>query len=341
MEKIVSDVIKIIKGSKNEIEMEKVLWTFLLNTVIAMIALAFERINDELFASLKAEGYKVQRKDARTIQGILGPLTYERRLVKKEGEKAFYPLDRHLGFERYRRYTPYLEFCVVKLAARSVYRVVEESIKILSPVIISHQKVAMLVRDAGRRYSKYEETMLTVDAKPDGELVKPDTLYIEGDGLYISRVNGKDPSLESKEPEEKPRKKEYNELHRIQLDVGVEQEGNGKRHRLVDRREFVDTDLAKVQMQLERFLESYYNLQKTIVICNSDNGPGYVRSSFERMAGECGQFEFFVDPYHVNQKVKTRLSFAPKGLQNDVLRVLRQFLIGRRWMRTSMRQKPL
>jgi hypothetical protein len=47
MEKIVSDVIKIIKGSKNEIEMEKVLWTFLLNTVIAMIALAFERINDE------------------------------------------------------------------------------------------------------------------------------------------------------------------------------------------------------------------------------------------------------------------------------------------------------
>ena len=56
--------------------------------------------------------------------------------------------------------------------------------------------------------------------------------------------------------------------------MGVEQEGNGKRHRLVDRREFVDTDLAKVQMQLERFLESYYNLQKTIVICNSDNGPG-------------------------------------------------------------------
>lgn len=28
MEKIVPDVIKIIKGSKNEIEMEKVFWTF-------------------------------------------------------------------------------------------------------------------------------------------------------------------------------------------------------------------------------------------------------------------------------------------------------------------------
>ena len=42
----------------------------------------------------------------------------------------------------------------------------------------------MCIRDS----SKYEETMLTVDAKPDGELVKPDTLYIEGDGLYISRV---------------------------------------------------------------------------------------------------------------------------------------------------------
>lgn len=116
MEKIVSDVIKIIKGSKNEIEMGKVLWAFLLNSIISMIALAFERIDDELFVSLKAEGYKVQCKDARTIQGIFGPLTYERRLVKKEGEKVFYPLDRQLGFERYRRYTPYLEFCVVKLA---------------------------------------------------------------------------------------------------------------------------------------------------------------------------------------------------------------------------------
>ena len=127
--------------------------------------------------------------------------------MKKEGEKALYPLDRQLGFERYRKYTPYLEFCVVKLAARSVCRVVEESIKILSPVTISHQKVAMLVRDAGRRYSEYEETMLTVDAKPEENLVEPDTLYIEGDGLYISRVNGKDRSLETKEPEGKPRKK--------------------------------------------------------------------------------------------------------------------------------------
>ncbi|BFK76447.1 hypothetical protein I3500192B8_09360 [Acidaminococcus intestini] len=88
MEKIVSDVIKIIKGSKNEIEMGKVLWAFLLNSIISMIALAFERIDDELFVSLKAEGYKVRRKDARTIQGIFGPLTYERRLVKKEGKRG-------------------------------------------------------------------------------------------------------------------------------------------------------------------------------------------------------------------------------------------------------------
>lgn len=326
MEKIVSDVIVIIKGSKNEIETENRLWVFLLNTIIAIIALAFERIDDELAESYKAKGYKVERKDIRTIQGIFGPLTYKRRLMKKEEEKAFYPLDRQLGFERYRRYTPYLELCIVKLAARSVYRVVEESVKILSPVTISHQKVAMLVRDAGKRYSEYEETMLAVDMKPDEDLAKPDTLYIEGDGLYISRVNGKDPSQENNEgPGKKRRKKESNELHRIQLAEGVEQEGKGKRHRLVSKREFVDTDLARVQKHVERYLENYYNLQKGVVICNSDNGKGYVRSSFQRMVGECGQFEFFVDPYHVNQKVKTRLSFTQKTFQNDVLRALRQY----------------
>jgi hypothetical protein len=51
--------------------MEKVLWTFLLNIIIAMIALAFERIDDELFVSLKAEGYKAQRKDAPPFKASL------------------------------------------------------------------------------------------------------------------------------------------------------------------------------------------------------------------------------------------------------------------------------
>ena len=56
MEKIVSDVIVIIKGSKNEIETENRLWVFLLNTIIAIIALAFERIDDELAAGMRYDG---------------------------------------------------------------------------------------------------------------------------------------------------------------------------------------------------------------------------------------------------------------------------------------------
>ena len=48
MEKIASDVIKIIKGSKNEIEMEKVLWIFLLNAA-------------EILAEAKEERHQVFR----------------------------------------------------------------------------------------------------------------------------------------------------------------------------------------------------------------------------------------------------------------------------------------
>ena len=43
MEKIVSDVIKIIDGSKTEIEMEKVLWTFLLNAAETLAETKEER----------------------------------------------------------------------------------------------------------------------------------------------------------------------------------------------------------------------------------------------------------------------------------------------------------
>lgn len=119
----------------------------------------------------------------RTIQGIFGPLTYERRLVKREGEKAFYPLDRRLGFERYRRYTPYLEFCgrkrrKVRLPRRG------RTIKILSPVDHQPSEGGPARKRCRPEAGEYEETMLTVDVKPENP-VKPDTLYIEGDGLYI------------------------------------------------------------------------------------------------------------------------------------------------------------
>ncbi|MBS5520133.1 MAG: hypothetical protein SOU94_00635 [Acidaminococcus sp.] len=71
MERIVSDVIKIIKGSKNEIEMEKVLWTFLLNTIITMIALAFERIDDELLCPSKQKDIKCSARMYAPFKGSL------------------------------------------------------------------------------------------------------------------------------------------------------------------------------------------------------------------------------------------------------------------------------
>ena len=55
--------------------------------------------------------------------------------------------------------------------------------------------------------------MLAVDMKPDEDLAKPDTLYIEGDGLYISRVTK--PSQENNEGPGKKRRRRRLELHRI------------------------------------------------------------------------------------------------------------------------------
>ena len=50
----------------------------------------------------------------------------------------------------------------------------------------------------------------------------------------------------------------------------------------------------------------------TLVITNSDGGSGYEKDKFDTIIGYCHEHEHFRDAYHVNRKVKERLSFDKK-----------------------------
>ena len=96
MEYIVTEIIKTIKDSENAIEREMKLLHLFLQLFTQALTLAFEIIDAELAEQYKKEGYRVERRDARTIQGLFGTVTYRRRRMKKDGPRAkgFYPLDR-------------------------------------------------------------------------------------------------------------------------------------------------------------------------------------------------------------------------------------------------------
>ena len=134
MEYIVTEIIKTIKDSENAIEREMKLLHLFLQLFTQALTLAFEIIDAELAEQYKKEGYRVERRDARTIQGLFGTVTYRRRRMKKDGPRAkgFYPLDRQLGFVKYQRFTALFMKRVAEVASGSVYRTTADVINRLT-----------------------------------------------------------------------------------------------------------------------------------------------------------------------------------------------------------------
>lgn len=55
--------------------------------------MALGRVDAELYQIYRSQGWRVARRDSRTIYCHYGELTYTRKILQKDG-KSFYPLDR-------------------------------------------------------------------------------------------------------------------------------------------------------------------------------------------------------------------------------------------------------
>ena len=109
MDPIVAEIIEIIKKMADSISREKELHIWLTKIAMEKIGKAMEIIDGELAEKYKEKGYWVERRDKRSIQCIFGELVYQRRLMKAEGKRSVYPLDKELGIEAYQRNTAYME----------------------------------------------------------------------------------------------------------------------------------------------------------------------------------------------------------------------------------------
>lgn len=303
MEKILADIMEIIKGASNEIEMEKRSWLYLSQLNCKILAKALENIDNELVSKYKEKGYRSQRTDTRTIQGMFGPLTYRRHHMKRDDEPGFYPLDYELGFEKYQRFTPYFQYNVARVAARSVYRATAEAVNLLTPVNISHQKVGTIIKHVGEMYQVYEQEQNERTPEPTEELRKPEILYLEGDGVLIKGQGCR-----------------QQEIHRFQLATGVKV--NGKRRELEGVHVVADTSRTNAVKQMKEYLERYFDLSGCMVLSNSDGGSGYEKEVFADIVDGCKSHEHFRDRYHVNEKIKQRLGFADKKLVNHMQRMV-------------------
>ena len=305
MESIVADIMKIIKDAADNISREEALKQYFEKLECQCVSEALERIDVELAAEYGKDGWRVERLDQRTIQASYGTVCIRRRRMEKEGEEGIYPLDKEMGIRKYQRYTAYVEYAIARVGAKAVYRVTAEAINSLTPVTISHQQVARIVKRVGKRYEEWETAQVEAEAPEDAELRWPEVLYIEGDGLMLKwQGSGK------------------REVHRFQIAEGIRE--HKKRRELVGTHYVAAFSHKEAKVAMERYLASHYDLSNSLVLSNSDGGAGYEKSVFDEILGKTGRHEHFRDRYHVNRKCRERAGWTGKELPRKLQEAIRR-----------------
>jgi len=306
MDNIVSEIVEIINNNPTLIDIEMAIETYFTEVLSQLFSRALERIDLELIQEYKETGYEIDRIEERTVQFSFGPVVLKRRRMRKKDEKSVVPLNLAIGLEKHKRYSPLVEMKAVSLASDSVYRKASDAIELLTPLSISHGAIHSMTQRLGETIQNYTDEAPLHDETPIKDKKKVPVLFIEGDGLLLKGSKEKRP-----------------ELHRVQIHEGVIM--NRKRPELKNPLLFESTESSRKAFERAgKWLEKEYDLRNTIVISNSDGGSGYEQNKFDDIIGQTKRHEHFRDAYHVNRKIKERLSFDKK-MANLMIRAVRSY----------------
>lgn len=308
---IQEEILKAIKDSKDSLAMERALWHLFTEVFCLVVSMAFELIDEELYKeTYKPQGWRVSRRDARTVYCLFGPVTFKRRRLERKGDKAIYPLDLKMGFQPNVHYSLGLLYRVAEAVQITQFRHVSKMVKLLTPTELSHQTAWNLSQIASEMVEKFvvAEAMQEQEEK---RVPKDGVLAIEGDGITMKQQA--DPATGTAGGQKM-------ELHRIQVYEGVEKKGN--RTELVGYHCFSGANRKKLVAVVKAWLANHYNLAEITVLSNGDGGAGYNFTDFDGMVEGCKEHYHFRDRYHVNEKVRTRLSFCPREFIDEFVHIL-------------------
>ncbi|MDN6317949.1 MAG: ISLre2 family transposase, partial [Lactococcus lactis] len=309
MNEIITEIINTLKDSSTFLEAELALERLLQQINQQLLSTAFKQIDLELLPEYKEKGYEIDSVPKRTLCMTVGPVGIARHRMRKEGEKSIIPFDQAIGLKPRKRHSPLVEMKAAQIASDGTYRKAEEAIDLLTPYALSHTSIHTMTQNIGETIQEWTDVTPLHDETPKKQKKKIPVLFIEGDGLMLTK--GK----EKKRPE----------IHRIQFHEGVAFPGKQKRLVLINSKMFESTVSSKDAFRrASLWLESIYDIRETIVISNSDGGSGYEKDKFNQIIGKCQRHEHFRDAYHVNEKIKQRLCFD-KPMEKKMRKAVRTY----------------
>lgn len=294
MHEIITDIVKLLKDSTTLLETEIALETFFQNVVKELLKSAFKQVDLELVHEYKEQGFEIDSVPCRTLQLSFGIVEINRHRMKKAGEKSVIPFDKAIGLKPRIRQSPLVEMKVAQMASDGAYRKAADAINLLTNFSLSHTSIHTITQKIGGAIQEWTEEIPLQDETPQKDKKKVPVLFIEGDGLMLT----------------KGREKKRPEIHRVQFHEGIEYKGKQKRPVLKNSQLFESTVSSEEAFKrTSLWLEKTYDMRETIVLSNSDGGSGYGKDRFHQIVGQCQRHEHFRDTYHVNEKIKQRMHF--------------------------------
>lgn len=251
---------------------------------------------DEMEQSFEYSNYNVEidRKYNRTVQFSFGEITYERTSYVQNGV-PIYPADEWLGVDRNKRNSKVLEYIVTQMASFMPYRKCAKTVELLTGMSVSKNTIAKLVKRYGEK--KESQDSYYKEYPKESEKKSLPFLYVEGDGILVSTQG----SMKSEDV-----KRGKKDIAVFIVHEGVEQVTKTRR-KTKNLHIFADVSHRKAKKRLMNYLLDNYDLKNTTVIVNSDGGAGYTREVFREIVGIGVDMQYFIDRYHVSQKLKQRI----------------------------------
>lgn len=246
-----------------------------------------------------AHGYQPEKKAERTIHFLFGSMTYERTPWKKEGE-IIYPVDEWLGVSAYDRYSPGVSFAMVKASKDCPYRKVSTIIEDFTVISCSKDTVGKAVQLFGEKAEHYFSYQREYGEAGNR---KVPYLFIEGDGVLVNEKG-----LVNRGRKKKQGNGKKKELSHFVIHEGIEETGLQAIPRLKHARTIISSSYAEAAHQVKDYLYQTYDLKETIVVANTDGGKGFTKRKIQELLPvKIGGFDYFIDRYHVTQKLIQRV----------------------------------
>ncbi|MFT8929818.1 MAG: ISLre2 family transposase [Sporolactobacillus sp.] len=288
----IEDLLGIWKEQTNLMRFEEEAINYMYRVMRRSVEQVFSLLDQAITQEKQTEGWKVDsHKDQRVLQFLFGPVTlYHTRMINSQGQTC-YPLDHLLKLRKYMRYSPRVEFETATLAGRMTCREVVETLETWTQVQMSHTTVMRCVRAVGQSQEKQDQDLViqSANGELEGQRQSP-FLFAEADGTFVRGL----------------KKRQQIEIKHFILYEGWEQ--NGKRRLLKQPYALMTSQgLDTFWEQVQAAIEQRYRLGQTLVVANSDGGPGYDETHFKEAF--CGANKILVqlDAFHVTQSLTRSL----------------------------------